>query len=376
MGQKHFAVVVATAVFGVMAAPAGAAVPDLERTSATELEAKLSAGELTPVELTKAYIDRIAAVNQRGPAINAVRSLNPNALKEARVSDLARRDAQRPRAARGPSGSAQGQHRRRRDADHGVLDRARALGARQGRVRRAAAEGRGRGDPRQGQPDRVRRVGVQQPVQRQRVAARPGAEPVRHVDRSGGSSAGSGVAAAAGLAALVLGSDTEGSILSPATQNGVVGIRPTTGLWSRTGVVPISESQDTLGPLVQTTSDAALLLNTLTGGRSGGPAHGRHGPGGGDRLLGGTEADRAAGRADRGQQLHQRAVRRARRPRSRASARRSSRSRSRTSRPRSRCRRASSAATSTTTCRGCPRARRSRATTRPTRTSTRTRRRG
>ena len=80
----------------------------------------------------------------------------------------------------------------------------------------------------------------------------------------GGSSSGSGVAAAAGLGALVIGSDTEGSILSPAGQNGVVGIRPTTGLWSRTGVVPISESQDTLGPMTQTTSDAALLLNALT----------------------------------------------------------------------------------------------------------------
>ena len=71
--------------------PAAAAVPDLERTSATELAAKLAAGQLTSVELTKAYIDRIAAVNQRGPAINAVRSLNPDALQEARVSDIARR---------------------------------------------------------------------------------------------------------------------------------------------------------------------------------------------------------------------------------------------------------------------------------------------
>ena len=67
---------------------------------------------------------------------------------------------------------------------------------------------------------------------------------------------GSGVAAAAGLAALTIGSDSEGSIISPASQNGVVGIRPTTGLWSRNGVVPISEWQDTLGPLTQTVSDA------------------------------------------------------------------------------------------------------------------------
>ena len=81
----------------------------------------------------------------------------------------------------------------------------------------------------------------------------------------GGSSSGSGVAAAAGLAALTIGSDSEGSIISPATQNNVVGIRPSTGLWSRAGVVPISEWQDTLGPLVQTVGDAALLLNAVSG---------------------------------------------------------------------------------------------------------------
>ncbi len=81
----------------------------------------------------------------------------------------------------------------------------------------------------------------------------------------GGSSSGSGVAAAAGLAALTIGSDSEGSIISPATQNGVVGVRPSTGLWSRHGVVPISETQDTLGPLTQTVSDAAMLLTAGTG---------------------------------------------------------------------------------------------------------------
>src|SRR5262249_50273559 len=71
-------------------------------------------------------------------------------------------------------------------------------------------------------------------------------------------------AAAAGLAALTIGTDTEGSIISPASQNGVVGIRPSTGLWSRSGIVPISETQDTPGPLVHSVSDAALLLNALT----------------------------------------------------------------------------------------------------------------
>src|SRR5262245_10949686 len=88
---KRIAALAAVGAFAVAAPPAWALDLDLETTSATELEAKLNAREITSLELTKAYIDRIAAVNRRGPAINAVRSLNPDALREARVSDLARR---------------------------------------------------------------------------------------------------------------------------------------------------------------------------------------------------------------------------------------------------------------------------------------------
>ena len=90
----------------------------------------------------------------------------------------------RARAARGPAGPAQGQHRRRRDADHGVLDRARALRARPRRDDRHQAARPGRGDPRQGQPDRVRGLRLQQPAERQRLAQRAGPEPVRPLDRS------------------------------------------------------------------------------------------------------------------------------------------------------------------------------------------------
>src|SRR4051794_17101523 len=89
--HKRFAAFAAVAALAAGAQPAGAAVPDLETTSATELAQMLKAGQLSSVELTKAYIDRIAAVNRRGPALNAVRSLNPDALKEARISDIARR---------------------------------------------------------------------------------------------------------------------------------------------------------------------------------------------------------------------------------------------------------------------------------------------
>ena len=86
------------------------------------------------------------------------------------------------------------------------------------------------------------------------------------LDRSpGGSSSGSGAGVAAGLAPLAVGTETDGSILCPAALNGVVGIKPTVGLTSRTGVVPISSSQDTVGPLARSVADAAALLGVLAG---------------------------------------------------------------------------------------------------------------
>jgi Asp-tRNAAsn/Glu-tRNAGln amidotransferase A subunit and related amidases len=79
----------------------------------------------------------------------------------------------------------------------------------------------------------------------------------------GGSSAGSAVAVAAGLCAAAIGSETSGSLLSPATQNGLVTVKPTVGLISRAGILPISHSQDTAGPLTRTVRDSAILLNVL-----------------------------------------------------------------------------------------------------------------
>ena len=80
-----------------------------------------------------------------------------------------------------------------------------------------------------------------------------------------GSSSGSGAALAANLCTLAIGSETDGSIVCPSSMNGVVGIKPTVGLWSRSGIIPISHSQDTAGPMARTVHDAALLLSALRG---------------------------------------------------------------------------------------------------------------
>src|SRR5271165_1724048 len=90
------------------------------------------------------------------------------------------------------------------------------------------------------------------------------------LDRSpGGSSSGSGAGVAAGFAPFAVGTETDGSILCPAALNGVVGIKPTVGLTSRTGVVPISSSQDTVGPIARSVADAAALLGVLAGNGAG-----------------------------------------------------------------------------------------------------------
>ncbi|HJU15093.1 MAG TPA: amidase family protein, partial [Stellaceae bacterium] len=81
----------------------------------------------------------------------------------------------------------------------------------------------------------------------------------------GGSSSGSAVAVAAGFAAAAIGTETSGSLLSPASQNGLVTVKPTVGLLSRAGIVPIAHSQDTAGPLTRTVEDAAILLDVLAG---------------------------------------------------------------------------------------------------------------
>jgi amidase len=80
-----------------------------------------------------------------------------------------------------------------------------------------------------------------------------------------GSSSGSGSAVAANLCAIAIGTETNGSVVSPASVNGLVGIKPTVGLWSRSGIIPISATQDTAGPMARTVMDAAILLSQLTG---------------------------------------------------------------------------------------------------------------
>ena len=219
-----------------------------------------SAGTPTPVALATYYLQRIAELN---PILGAVTTVSPDALSEA-----AARDQESP-ASRGPLHGVPVLVKDNIDvrglpatagspALGGVADRGDAFLVT--RLREAGAVILGKANLSEWANFRSPRstsgwstLGGQ--------AANPHA-----LDRNpSGSSSGSGVAVAAGLAPMAIGTETDGSIVCPASACGVVGIKPTLGLVSRHGIVPISSAQDTAGPMARTVAEAAALLGVLAG---------------------------------------------------------------------------------------------------------------
>src|SRR3954447_21644967 len=252
----------------VAAAPARAADPplDLERASVSELQGKMAAGQLTSVQLTRAYINRIAAVNARGPGINAVRLVNPRALTDASLLDLERATGK----VRGPLHGVPVLVKDNLDVaglpttagnvalQNSVPDRDSTVVA---NLRKAGAVILGKTNLTEfanfmsstGMPNGYSSLGGQV------------LNPYDLDYGTSGSSAASGAAPAAGLAAVTIGTETSGSIVSPSAMQSLVGLRPTVGLVSRTGIVPISATQDTAGPMTRTVADAAAELQAVAG---------------------------------------------------------------------------------------------------------------
>ena len=207
-----------------------------------------------------------------------------------------RRDRARP-AGRHP-GARQRHDRRRRAADDGRL--ARAAGPRPGARRRAGreAQGRRRDHPRQGQRDRAQRHGRDRHAGGLRLAARPGAQPVRRADLDQRLERRRGRRGGPGLAAATVGVETDAttsgtnnatnsasiSATVPAAATGVAAFRPTFGLISRTGVLPAARSQETPAPVGRSVADIAVLLSGLVGSRRGRRGDERR-PGDRARLL-------------------------------------------------------------------------------------------
>lgn len=236
----------------------------LEEAGIKHLQAEMAAGHLTSRELTAHCLKRIRQLDEAGPRLNAVIALNPDALALAEALDAERRRS-------GPRGPLHGIPVLLKDN----IDTADAMLTTAGSW--ALVESRPASDA--FVVERLRAAGavilgktnlsewanIRSARSASGWSARGGQTRNPYaLDRNPcGSSSGSGVAVAAGLAPLAIGTETDGSITCPASVNGVVGLKPTLGLVSRSGIVPIAASQDTAGPMARTVEDAALLLSVI-----------------------------------------------------------------------------------------------------------------
>lgn len=250
------------------AAPTGLKVADA---SMSDIVDALANGQVTATALTNAYLARIEAYDRNGPMLNSVRALNPDALAIAGKRDGTRPSARRPLAGVPillKDNIATGD-RQPTTAGSLALEGACAKGDATivKLLRNAGAVILGKANLTEfanilaiDMPSGYSSLGGQ--VKNPYVPTLLDDRGIPVVD-PGGSSSGSAVAVAAGLCTASVGTETSGSLLHPASRNGIVTVKPTVGLISRAGIVPIAHSQDTAGPMTRTVRDAAMLLNVL-----------------------------------------------------------------------------------------------------------------
>ena len=239
---------------------------EFEEATITTLQSEMSAGKETAMSLTTAYLERIDALNLRGPTLRAVLDVNPDALAIAAALD-------RERQEKGPRGPLHGvplmvkdniDTHDRMTTTAGSLALLGSIPPRDAfvvqQLRKAGAVLLGKTNLSEWANFRGKRSSSG-------WSARGGQTNNPYVlDRNpSGSSSGSAVAASANLCAVTVGTETNGSVISPSTVCGIIGIKPTVGLVSRSGIIPISHTQDTAGPMARTVTDAAILLGAMTG---------------------------------------------------------------------------------------------------------------
>src|SRR5437879_3631795 len=229
-----------------------------------QLQADMSSGKLTSVQLTQFYLTRILALDQNGPGVNSVIELNPDALVLARNADAMRSRGK----VLGPLHGIPVLLKDNIDTGDGMQTTAGSFalaGKPAVRDSTVAAKLRAGGAVILGKTNLSEWANFRSFFSTSGWSGRGGlAHNPYSLDRNAcGSSSGSAAAAAANLAAVSIGSETDGSIVCPANVSAVVGIKPTVGLTSRAGVVPISHVQDTVGPHGRTVADAAATLNVI-----------------------------------------------------------------------------------------------------------------
>lgn len=246
--------------------PAGAAPFELEEMTLANLQSGMTTGRYTSRSLCQSYLSRILEMDQRGPNLRAVLQLNPDALAIAAELDAERK----AKGARGPlhgipvliKGNIGTHDQMSTSAGSRAL--AYSIPARDSFV---AARLRAAGAVILGKTNLSEWANFRSTHACSGWTGLGGQTRNPYaLDRTpSGSSSGSGTGAAANLCAVAVGTETDGSITSPSSVASLVGIKPTVGLVSRTGIIPISHSQDTAGPMTRTVTDAAILLGVLAG---------------------------------------------------------------------------------------------------------------
>ena len=246
---------------------------ELDEASLTSLRAAMETGQETATSLAKKYRQRIKEIDKQGPTVNSVIELNPDALAVARALD-------KERKAKGPRGPLHGipvllkdnidTHDRMRTTAGSLA----LLNSRPARDSFVAQKLREAGAVILGKANLSEWANFRSNRSTSGWSARGGQTNNPYaLDRNpSGSSSGSAAAVSANLCAAAIGTETDGSIVSPSSFCGIVGLKPTVGLISRSGIIPIAHSQDTAGPMSRTVRDAAILLSALAGVDSRDPA--------------------------------------------------------------------------------------------------------
>jgi amidase len=250
---------------GASEKPAPAVFP-LEEKTIAELQDMMASGAATSESLVTLYLKRIDEVDRSGPGLNAVIEVNPDALTIARELDRERKE-------KGPRGPLHGVPiliKDNIDTADGMETTAGSLallGSKPARDAFVVGRLRAAGAVIIGKTNLSEWANFRSNQSSSGWSGRGGQTHNPYaLDRNpSGSSSGSAAAVSANLAAAAIGTETDGSIVSPSSACGVVGIKPTVGLVSRSGIIPISHSQDTAGPMARTVSDAATLLGAMTG---------------------------------------------------------------------------------------------------------------
>ena len=232
----------------------------------TDLQAAMQSGKLTSQKLVSLYLARIRTIDKTGPRLNAVIELNPDAMSIAKVLDVERKT----KGARGPLHGIPillKDNIATADKMQTTAGSLALLGVKPPRDAFLVTRLREAGAVILGKTNLSEWANMRSTRSTSGWSARGGLtkNPYALDRNTSGSSAGSGAAIAASLAAIAVGTETDGSITSPANVNGLVGIKPTLGLISRNGIIPIAHSQDTAGPMARTVADAAILLTAMAG---------------------------------------------------------------------------------------------------------------